>query len=136
MHKLGNSLSQAIAAVHLDLGRAVREAESNLDHQLSMLATDNGVFSCAISRLMDRLSPSVINGATPSSALQRLDDAIAEELLLQTDVSSSNTTTERRQLLEGNSIHTVDLSSVIDQLAAATGPGPGNTTSKCVLKCP
>lgn len=45
-----------MAAAHHDLGRMIRDAENNIDHQLSMLASDNGVFSCAISRLLDGLS--------------------------------------------------------------------------------
>lgn len=122
LHKISNGLSQAIAAAHLDLGRAIREAESNLDHQLSMLASDNGVFSCAISRLLDRAS---------LLAHQRHVGAAAEELLLaplqSLDIDPAGNLTLGRQLLEANSIQTADLLS-FDQLA--------NNSTKCLLKCP
>lgn len=122
LHKIGNSLSQAIAAVHLDLGRSIRETESNLDHQLSMLASDNGVFSCAISRLMDRV---LLLTQQRSSQVA----AAAEELLLQPlDIDPAGNLTLGRQLLEANSIQTADLLS-FDQLA-------NNATTKCLLKCP
>lgn len=100
-----------------------------------MLATDNGLFSCAISRLMDLLPPSAVGTSVPHR-----ETASAEELLLMppllVDVSNGSgvsNSSSRRQLLEGNSIQTVDLSSgavSIDQLANT------NMSTKCVLKCP
>ncbi|KAK4022409.1 uncharacterized protein LOC116919008 [Daphnia magna] len=127
LQKVGNSLSQAIAAAHLDLGRAIREAESNLDHQLSMLASDNGVFSCAISKLLERDSMLFHQRAGQVASA-------AEELLLaplQTldiiDPAIAGNLTLGRQLLEGNSIQTADLLT-FDQLA--------NNSTKCLLKCP
>ena len=127
LHKVGNSLSQAIAAAHLDLGRAIREAESNLDHQLSMLASDNGVFSCAISKLLDR-------AALLSHQRSAQVASAAEELLLAPlqpldsgGIDPAGNLTLGRQLLEGNSIQTADLLT-FDQLA--------NNSTKCLLKCP
>ena len=120
-------MSQAIAAAHLDLGRAIREAESNLDHQLSMLASDNGVFSCAISKLLDRDSILFHQRAGQVGSA-------AEELLLaplqsasSLDIDPAGNLTLGRQLLEGNSIQTADLLT-FDQLA--------NNSTKCLLKCP
>lgn len=124
LQKVGNSLSQAIAAAHLDLGRAIREAESNLDHQLSMLASDNGVFSCAISKLLDR--DAILFHQRASQV-----GSAAEELLLaplqSVDIDPAGNLTLGRQLLEGNSIQTADLLT-FDQLA--------NNSTKCLLKCP
>ena len=54
MAKWSNNLSQALAAAHDDLVRVIGEAETNINHQLSMLASDNGVLSCAVSKLMER----------------------------------------------------------------------------------
>jgi len=98
-----------------------------------MLSTDNGLFSCAISRLMDLLPPSAVAG----TSVPHRETASAEELLLMppllVDGSGVSNSSARRQLLEGNSIQTVDLSSgavSIDQLANT------NMSTKCVLKCP
>merc|ERR1712071_479167 len=73
LDKLGNSVMQALSAAHNDLIRAVRESESNLDHQLSMLASDNGVFSCAISALMDRSATLFSSGTQAANAIQAAD---------------------------------------------------------------
>ena len=73
MDKLGNSVMQALSVAHKDLIRAVRESESNLDHQLSMLASDNGVFSCAISALMDRAMTPFNSGTQTTNAIQAAD---------------------------------------------------------------
>jgi len=73
LDKLGNSVMQALSVAHKDLIRAVRESESNLDHQLSMLASDNGVFSCAISALMDRAMAPFNSGTQTTNAIQAAD---------------------------------------------------------------
>jgi len=73
LDKLGNNVMQALSAAHKDLIRVVRESESNLDHQLSMLASDNGVFSCAISALMDRATTTFSTGTQAANAIQTAD---------------------------------------------------------------
>jgi len=79
LQRLGNSLSQALAAAHSDLVRVVRESETNLDHQLSMLASDNGVFSCAISRLMERSNLVASGSGEPVNSIQQTLDTSAME---------------------------------------------------------
>ena len=80
IQRLGNSLSQALAAAHNDLVRVVRESETNLDHQLSMLASDNGVFSCAISRLMERTSKLTASGSASVEEANSIQTAEAVTL--------------------------------------------------------
>ena len=92
-----------------------------------MLASDNGVFSCAISKLLDRDSILFHQRAGQVGSA-------AEELLLaplqsasSLDIDPAGNLTLGRQLLEGNSIQTADLLT-FDQLA--------NNSTKCLLKCP
>jgi len=120
----------------------VREAENNIQHQISMLVEDNGVFSCAISRLLDLMPPSAqLRQRSPSSAaattttVDALDDEEEEAELDEDDdtfiLSSDNNNNNATLLsLQGNSIQTADLLS-IDQLMAGNG-------TKCTLnlKCP
>jgi len=125
----------------------VREAENNIQHQISMLVQDNGVFSCAISRLLDLMpaaaqlqqqhSPS--SARTMETTTDALDDEEEEEdedddtFILTSDGGSNNNTTRQQQQLlslQGNSIQMADLLN-IDQLMAGNG-------TKCTLnlKCP
>ncbi len=89
-----------------------------------MLASDNGVFSCAISKLLDR------DAILFHQRAGQVGSA-AEELLLaplqSVDIDPAGNLTLGRQLLEGNSIQTADLLT-FDQLA--------NNSTKCLLKCP
>ena len=125
----------------------VREAENNIQHQISMLVQDNGVFSCAISRLLDLMPPSAqlrqrspsSAAATTTTAADALDDEEEEAELDEDDdtfiLSSGNNNNNNNNnatllSLQGNSIQTADLLS-IDQLMAGNG-------TKCTLnlKCP
>ena len=129
LHKLGNSLSQAVAAAHHDLSRAIREAENNLDHQLSMLASDNGVFSCAISRLLDGLSilshqQQLAQRHPHSGRNNDATDSTKELSPLPNDNNGGNFTSADPV---ANSIHMFD-KLTFDQLA--------RNATRCSLKCP
>ena len=134
LHKLGSSLTQSMASVQVELSRLVRETENNLEHQISMLVQDNGVFSCAISRLLD-LMPNLesqqrsgSSSATTTELFLDEDEEDDDHVSLTTGNENGNATT-RQLLLQGNSIQTADLLS-IDQLMA------GINGTKCNLKCP